>query len=103
MSESVRSLRNIVYRSIGGEELRLDLHLPRRASGPVPVIAYFHGGGFEIGARADYEQTRALALAERGIAVATVSYRLLGAARFPAPLDDARAAISWLRANGEAA
>jgi acetyl esterase/lipase len=36
-------------------------------------------------------------LAAQGFAVAAVDYRLSGEARFPAPLDDVRAAIGWVR------
>lgn len=96
MTIPVRSERDLVYREIGGHQLQLDLHIPAGVETP-PLVAYFHGGGFEVGSRTDYEQTRAIALAERGIAVATVSYRFLSDARFPAPLEDARAAIAWLR------
>ena len=100
MSEAVRTQRDITYRSVEGIDLALDLHLPADAGTSVPLAVYFHGGGFEEGARTDYEETRALALAARGIAVATVTYRLADAAPFPAPLDDARAAVAWLRQHG---
>src|SRR5262249_6985868 len=38
-------------------------------------------------------------LAERGYAVATAHYRLPGKYRFPAPVEDSKAAVRWLRAN----
>ncbi|CAG7611941.1 alpha/beta hydrolase family protein [Leucobacter soli] len=99
MTDAVRSQRGITYRSVDGIDLELDLHVPTGAEAP-PLAIYFHGGGFEVGTRSDYEETRALALAARGIAVATVGYRLAAAAPFPAPLEDARAAAAWLRAHG---
>ncbi len=36
-------------------------------------------------------------LAERGFLVASFQYRFTGVARFPAQLQDARAAVAWLR------
>jgi acetyl esterase/lipase len=39
------------------------------------------------------------ALTRRGYAVATVHYRVLGEYRFPAQIEDGKAAVRWLRAN----
>jgi acetyl esterase/lipase len=38
-------------------------------------------------------------LARRGYVAATVSYRLVPSARFPAQIEDCKAAVRWLRAN----
>jgi acetyl esterase/lipase len=38
-------------------------------------------------------------LARRGYVAATVSYRLVSTARFPAQIEDCKAAVRWLRAN----
>lgn len=102
MTAPVRTERDLVYATRDGRELALDLHVPDGASEPSPLVVYFHGGAFRVGQRTDSEEVRAMQLAARGIAVATVSYRLLDVAPFPAPLDDARAAVTWLRANGAA-
>ena len=40
-----------------------------------------------------------MAFADRGFAIASINYRLTGEARFPAQIDDVRAALKWLRAN----
>ena len=66
----------------------------------MPVVVYFHGGGFARGSRKDQVPERLLPVAAHGIAVASVSYRLTDTARHPAQLEDARAAVAWLRANG---
>ena len=75
---------------------RLDLYLPAAGSGPAPVIVFLHGGGWAHG---DKSPCPAAALTEFGFAVASVNYRLSPAAPFPAQLDDARAAVRWLRAH----
>ena len=41
-------------------------------------------------------------LAAQGFAVAAIDYRLSGEALFPAPLDDVRAAIGWIRDHAAA-
>lgn len=67
-----------------------------RAPGPIPAIAYFHGGGFVFGdANTDVRTPAALA-AELGVIVASVNYRLAPECPFPAPLDDCLAAVTWL-------
>jgi acetyl esterase/lipase len=93
-----------VYREVlGYRPLELDLHLPS-GPGPFPAIVYLHGGGWRRGSRrttipADLCES----LAGRGFAVASVDYRLSGEARFPAQLDDIRAAIGWLRSEVDCA
>jgi acetyl esterase/lipase len=80
---------------------KLDLYLPggkaRRAR---PAIAYFHGGGWRSGSRADGEAfgRRYAAL---GFVVACVDVRYSSDAGFPAQLEDAKAAIRWLRGQAE--
>jgi acetyl esterase/lipase len=88
------------YAAPAGKPLLLDLHRPVDSRTPL-VTLYLHGGGWAGGERGDYAEHRAHALARRGIAVASIDYRLVPEARFPAPLDDARAAMRWLREHGD--
>jgi acetyl esterase/lipase len=61
---------------------------------------WLHGGGWLRGGRTDRADTRLLPVAAGGVAIAAVQYRLSGQAAFPAQLDDARAAVRWLRRHG---
>ena len=79
---------------------RLDIYLPDEGDGPFPVIFYTHGGAFAIGDKRDLHLLPYLRGLERGYAVVSVNYRLSGEAIFPAGLQDAKAAIRWLRAHG---
>lgn len=82
------------------ETQKLDLWLPDvPASGPYPVVLYFHGGAFRVGAKRENQSEPVLRVLERGCAVADVEYRKSGEARFPAMLQDAKAAVRFLRAN----
>ena len=63
------------------------------------MCVYLHGGGWMRGSRTDRAAERLAPVARAGVAVASVSYRLSGQAVFPAPLDDVRAAVRWLRAH----
>jgi acetyl esterase/lipase len=90
----------------GFRPLLLDLHVPAAAAAgsPVPVVVWLHGGAFWSGDRRYLPSNLAPnavfdSLVAAGIAAATIDYRLSGEARFPAQLDDLRAAIRYLRVN----
>lgn len=83
----------------GWRPLRLDLHRPATRPGPVPVVVYAHGGSFVGGTR---ELGPWASLPQRGIAVASVEYRLAGEAAYPEAIEDVLAAIRWVRAHAAA-
>lgn len=99
---SVRALTGIVYASPGGQPLRLDLYLPvEPAGGAVAGIVLVHGGGWRVGVRENLAPL-AIGLARRGYAAATIDYRLSTVAPYPAAIQDAKAAVRWMRANAGA-
>lgn len=72
---------------------------PTGARGPLPVILYFHGGGWVIADRKVYAGgARGLARNAQAIVV-SVDYRRAPEASFPAQHDDALAAYRWLLTN----
>jgi acetyl esterase len=65
----------------------------------LPVVAYFHGGGWVIGSLDTHDSVcRRLAAAAACLVVA-VDYRMAPEHRFPAAVDDCWAVTSWLAAN----
>jgi len=88
--------RDLVYKRANGAVLTLDLYCPEKVSGSAPVIVWVHGGGWRSGGK---KQCPAVALVPGGYAVASIDYRLSSAARFPAQIEDCKAAVRWLRAN----
>ena len=76
-------------------DLRLDLYRPAYAEGALPVVVMVHGGGWSTGDKRDFAPLNDY-LASRGYVVAAIGYRLLPAARFPAPQDDVAEAIRYL-------
>ncbi|MFG1998984.1 alpha/beta hydrolase [Spirillospora sp. NPDC048911] len=69
------------------------------ASLALPVLVYFHGGGFVTG-DLENEHVRCLDFAgEVGIVVVSVDYRLAPEHPFPAAFDDGYAATVWVREN----
>ncbi|OGB08244.1 MAG: steroid monooxygenase [Burkholderiales bacterium RIFCSPHIGHO2_12_FULL_69_20] len=67
--------------------------------GPHPVVVYFHGGGWVLGA-ADSDDPLLRDLCRRsGVLIVSVDYRHAPEARFPAAADDGLAALRWVSAN----
>jgi len=76
--------------------LRLYRPLPADA-GPLPVLVYFHGGGWVIGDLDTHDALcRSLANGS-GCTVVSVDYRMGPEHRFPAAVDDCLAATRWVR------
>jgi acetyl esterase/lipase len=90
--------RDIVYARAGGQELRLNLARPAAGAGPFPLIVCIHGGGWQGGDKNHFDPVIRW-LAQGGYVAATVQYRLAPQHRFPAQLDDAQAAVRYLRAR----
>jgi cation diffusion facilitator CzcD-associated flavoprotein CzcO/acetyl esterase/lipase len=69
--------------------------------GPHPVVCYFHGGGWVLGAHdSDDAFCRDLCVRSDSIVV-SVGYRHAPEARFPAAADDGFAGLRWVAANAE--
>jgi acetyl esterase/lipase len=91
---------------VGYRPLQLDLylHADRAKARPRPLVIWVHGGGWsrgdarQSGTFADWPGVLAM-LAARGYVVASVDYRLSGEAKFPAPVQDVKAAIRFLRSR----
>lgn len=81
-----------------GGPVSLRLYRPD-ASGGLPVIVFFHGGGFVWGDLDTHDgMCRSLAIGARA-AVIAVDYRLAPETRFPGPLEDCHAALRWTAAE----
>ena len=74
-------------------------YTPMNTTGPLPVVVYFHGGGWVIADLDTYEAgAKALAL-RTGAVVVSVAYRLAPENPYPAAHDDAFAAYRWVSEN----
>ena len=82
--------------------LRLYRPLGTTADQVLPVLVYYHGGGWVIG-DLDTHDTLCRELANlSGCAVVSVDYRLAPEHRFPAAVDDAIAAARWVHREAPA-
>jgi acetyl esterase len=76
-------------------EVPVRVYRPRDET-ELPVLIWFHGGGWTIGSLETHDNTcRSLANAV-GCVVISVGYRLAPEHRFPAAVDDAFAATRWV-------
>jgi acetyl esterase len=96
--EPVASVRDVLVDGAAGR-LPARIYHPDPAS-ELPLVAYFHGGGWTAGSVAAADRPcRALANAS-GCAVVSVEYRLAPETPFPGGLLDCVAAVRWLARHG---
>lgn len=68
---------------------------------PIPVVIYFHGGGFRQGDKSSLTAGFLEGCLKSGIPVAAANYRLSHQASFPAPMLDGARAIQFLRLKAQ--
>ncbi len=68
--------------------------------GSYPAILDIHGGGWSA-RQVEQDKPMMERLAARGFVTGLVAYRLSTQAKYPAALDDSKAAVRWLRANAK--
>jgi acetyl esterase/lipase len=98
--DDVEEIKDIEYKNIDGKSLQLDLYKPKNPDEAAPLLVFIHGGGWKSGKRSDY-LVYLVAFAQKGYMTATVSYRLLRDAPYPACAEDVTDAVQWLFKNGE--
>jgi acetyl esterase/lipase len=88
--------QNVVYGRAGSRELKCDVYRPSAEVSKRTAIVQFPGGGFRGANKAGTRLARPLAA--RGYTSVAAEYRVVPDL-WPAPLDDARAAIQWTSAR----
>jgi acetyl esterase len=78
--------------------LRLRLYWPP-TPGPVPAIAYYHGGGHVIGSLDTHDLIARNLCSLAGALICSVDYRMGPEYKFPAAVVDSFAALKWLAKN----
>ncbi|MDB5027908.1 MAG: alpha/beta hydrolase fold protein [Candidatus Eremiobacteraeota bacterium] len=75
------------------------LYTPEAASEPLPLIVFYHGGGWVNGSLDSYDAVCRLLTRESGCKLASVDYRRAPEHPAPEPFEDAYAALEWLSAH----
>lgn len=98
----IKCISDVVYeqvpvRGFENKAMTMDLLVPQTEA-PMPAVVFITGGGFINANKDSYIQER-MRLAEEGYVTASIEYRVAPAASFPAPLEDVKAAVRYLRAH----
>ena len=101
----VTSLADVTYSTLAGyRPMVVDIYMPPQGTAPKPLVLFVHGGGWvsghtrHSGALSNFPSVLAR-LAGEGFVVASLEYRLSAEARFPAQVQDARAALRFLKSH----
>lgn len=99
---NVRNQTNLSYCTTPeGRALQLDVFYPKaKRKQRFPAVLLIHGGGWRSGNRLQHVPM-AQQLAGRGYVAVTAEYRLSTEAKYPAAVQDLKAAVRWMRANAQ--
>src|SRR5207249_2764661 len=90
--------RDLTIPSSDGFAIPARLYKPHGSA--AGLIVFFHGGGWVLGSVDDYDPLATTLASETGFAVLSVDYRLAPDYPYPAPVEDARAALRFAAEQG---
>ena len=90
--------RDVVFGKGGDVELHCDIYKPPAGASKRMAILHYHGGGF-AGGNKNNLAARLQSFSALGYVNIAAQYRLAGVAKWPAQIEDVKAAIRWTRAN----
>ncbi len=75
------------------------LYSPKPSAQPLPLLIFYHGGGFVVGSLNSHDEPCRVICQASGMAVLSVDYRLAPEHKAPAAVQDGVAAFEWAVAN----
>jgi acetyl esterase len=100
MSQPAYRAFDVVYHIHGNSPLLARLYLPASPP-PYPAVVEVHGGGWTSNDRLSNKAIHE-ALAQAGIAVMSIDFRMPPEVKYPASIADVNVAIRWLKSNAPA-
>jgi len=98
----VKQMADIKFAADGSSSQYMDGYLPEIKPGEkAPAILYIHGGAWMGGSARGCNAGFFDRLVKAGYAVFSLNYRLSSEAAFPRPMNDAKAAVRWIRAHAK--
>jgi acetyl esterase/lipase len=92
---------DVVYTEIDGSKLTFDVYTPvNSAPAKAPAIIIVHGGAWRWGDKYELQSSNEM-FAGRGFVVFSIDYRLSPDARFPAPIEDTKCAIGFIKTHAK--
>ncbi|HEY9105647.1 MAG TPA: alpha/beta hydrolase [Roseateles sp.] len=80
----------------GDQALQLRVYRPHGAPRDLPVVLYFHGGGYVLGDLDGYDAVCRQLCADSEAIVVSAAYRLAPEHPYPAAIEDCYAALGWV-------
>lgn len=96
--DEIMGIKDIEYKYIDSTSLQLDIYKLKDLKKPAPVMIFIHGGAWRSGKRSDY-LPYLIDYAKKGFVTATVSYRLVKQAVFPAAVQDVNCAVKFIKTH----
>ncbi len=100
-TQVTQEMASVEDRMIPGRDgsVPVRIYRPAGAEGPLPVLVYYHGGGFVFASVKAIDRVVRLIANEAKVVVVSVDYRLAPEHPYPAAHDDAEDAFRWAAAN----
>ncbi|MBT8308012.1 MAG: alpha/beta hydrolase [Maribacter sp.] len=95
---------NVNYANDTLQKHLLDIYLPQKVSGKIPLVVFVHGGGWLVNdkyADIGYMRKTVAEIVSKGFALASIDYRFATQAVFPAQIQDCNRAVSFLVDNAD--
>jgi acetyl esterase len=82
-------------------EVSVRIYRPKGTKGPLPVVMYFHGGGWVLGSKHTHDRLLRDLVNGTHAAFVFVSYTTSPEAQFPVPIEQAYAATKYIAEHGK--
>jgi acetyl esterase len=97
----LKTVENLAFDGPGGR-IAVRVYRPHSAHAVLPALVYFHGGGWVVGDPDTHDHVCRHLAFTGDVVVLAIDYRLAPEQPFPAAVDDAVAALTWVRADAAA-
>lgn len=77
-------------------QVRVRLYRPFGSDVVLPVVVFYHGGGWVVGDLETHDHVCRHLASRAGVVIAAIDYRLAPEHPFPAALEDSIAAVNWV-------
>lgn len=94
VGRAIRSEKDVIYGEVGGRKLVADVYRPD-GDQLCPGVLLIHGGAWSSGNKWNMSD-HARELAQEGYVAIAINYRLAPACKYPAQIEDCRAALRWI-------
>ena len=92
----IKAEKTVVYNTVDGRALGVDVYLPAKSATPSRVVLVIHGGGWSASNKGDASLFSQW-MSEKGLTVFDVEYRTAPQPNWKAAVGDVKCAIGWVK------